>query len=400
MFPDTNAGGPAKFAYDLSNNVQNPTFNMINLASNPFFNKKEKRIISQNFKIYRLPVKGLNMHTSSKLKQLWFSLKFTFYSIIYILRIHRKNRIALIHADSPAITGLPCLFFYYIFRIPFIFTYHGVDFNFRLEMYFYKLINSKAWKIIVISRRIKQYFGYLRWNFSEKTIFIPLGIQIPKSPNYFTNIGQKSSHISELKLSSFLDANDYIIIYVGRMIFQQKVQGMIDFLKAFEIFLSDIPKNEKSNYKLLFIGDGKFRNLLNQAYNKCSIKSNVKLLGFQSNIEKFYAIADLSVLVSYVEGFPNVILESLAAGVPCLCSSVGEMKEMVGNAGYIVKPGNIDEIIQKLQDFFNPSTNKNLLSILAFNRAKDHFNWNKIASNYRKLYLECIVNEKTSKTLI
>lgn len=394
LYPDPNAGGPAKYAFDLSYHVNNPNFYLINLASNPYQNKANNQKISPNFEIQRLAVKGLDMYSNSKWKQIWFTIKFSIYSLINILQIHRKRHISLIHADTPAITGLICLFFRLLFKIPYVYTYHGVDFKFQLEIFLYKIINSKASKIIIVSRRIQDYFSYLGWNFEKKTVYIPLGIQIPKIPNHYSTLEQKLALLSELNLDSMINIQDNIIIYVGRMIFEQKVQGMIDFLHAFENFLLEHSKNEFGNYKLLFIGDGKFRYKLDEAYHKSPIKSNVLLLGFQSNLKNYYALADLSVLVSYVEGFPTVILESLVAGVPCLCSSAGEMKEMVGNAGFIVNPGDIDEMVRYLHYFFSTKGKRRILAMYAFNQVRNQFDWNSIALKYRKLYLESIYHEK------
>ncbi|RLI65192.1 MAG: hypothetical protein DRO88_05280 [Promethearchaeia archaeon] len=396
LFPDPNAGGPAKYAFDLSNFVNNHHFEMVNISSNPNQEKTKYQKISSNFEIHRLPVKGLDMNSNSKWNQIWFSLRFTAYAIISILRIHRKKRIALIHADSPAITGVVCLFFNLLCRIPFVYTYHGVDFKFRFEIFLYKLTNTKTSKIIIVSRRIQEYFQYLGWNFGSKLEYIPLGIKIPEKPYHYTTLNDKdvkAKIISHLNLSPYIKSDDKIILYVGRMIFEQKVQGMIDFLAAFEKFLFSFPEPERSYYKLLIIGDGIYRSKLEIAYQNCTQKSNVFLLGYRSNLEDFYAIADLTVLVSYVEGFPNVILESLASSVPCLCSSVGEMKEMTGPAGFIVEPGNRDQMISCLQDFFNPKRDRKILAQQAFNWVKSHFDWKSIAKKYQQLYLECIYDE-------
>ncbi|GAH92077.1 unnamed protein product, partial [marine sediment metagenome] len=69
--------------------------------------------------------------------------------------------------------------------------------------------------------------------------------------------------IRNLKLDLSLKTDDTIIMYIGYMIFLQKVLGMIDFLIAFQNFLKNLKEKKKAEkYKLLFIGEGKYADLL------------------------------------------------------------------------------------------------------------------------------------------
>ncbi|MDN3607325.1 glycosyltransferase [Kaistella yonginensis] len=121
------------------------------------------------------------------------------------------------------------------------------------------------------------------------------------------------------KPESFSD--DYKnVVAVGNLSFRK---GFDNLLKVFSHF-----KNEK--IKLHILGDGKDKAVLHQL--KLDLKlENVIFHGQQKNPYQFLKFADLFVLSSRYEGFPNVLLEAGACGTYSLANNC---------------PGGINEIIQ------------------------------------------------------
>lgn len=120
-------------------------------------------------------------------------------------------------------------------------------------------------------------------------------------------INKKSvEKITEIELLE----SDNIIVSVGRLVNQK---GFNHLIKAFSLVVKKYP-----NTKLLIIGHGEKENELKTLSNKLGIDEKVLFLGGQDNPYKFMKRADLYVLSSLTEGFPNAMVEAMSIGVPIL----------------------------------------------------------------------------------
>ncbi|GAH86382.1 unnamed protein product, partial [marine sediment metagenome] len=221
----------------------------------------------------------------------------------------------------------------------------------------------------------------------NKVHWLPNGI-IPPKNSHALSLEEKELIINELNLNSHLDKDDFIIIYVGNMIFQQKVKGMIDFLTGFNNFIVKInPDGLKRGIKLLFIGEGLHSHLLEQKIREFELENHVFLLGRRDDVNIILTISDLLALTSYIEGFPNVILEAMSSKVPCIGTNVGGIKSLIGDTGYLVKPGDIEGIEKKVFNFYKLSELEKIkLGKRAFDRIKNNFDLEIIGKKLFDLY--------------
>ncbi len=109
------------------------------------------------------------------------------------------------------------------------------------------------------------------------------------------------------------------------------------------------------NVYYFIAGEGEKRAALQALIDEKGLSERVRLLGLQSNIKKFYDMADVFVISSYREGLPVALMEAMAEGLPCIVSRIrGNVDLIDDNGGVLFNPKDvaacseaIDEILQK-----------------------------------------------------
>ena len=103
------------------------------------------------------------------------------------------------------------------------------------------------------------------------------------------------------------------ILMIGRL---TKVKGYDIALKAFKSLLKS-----NSNYELHIFGEGYLYSNILKFIDELKIKEFVFLHGFKSNIQTIFKNYDIFLLTSRSEGFPNVLIESMAKGIPVISTN-------------------------------------------------------------------------------
>jgi len=357
IYPDIS--GPAKQVYLLSKYCSENNIEVRNIAcipKNKPYVKEEK--VNNNFTIYYLPFHAPGVN-AGLFKLITFFIKFLIFGMIKAFQIIRKEKIDIIHAHSPPPSGFIAYSIHKILKIPYFYTIHGLEAPIQiLEDLDINITVKNSKKTFVVSRALE---NHIKTKYKLKNLlWFTNGIEISNYFHVSTEV-EKATLIKKIKLNNYLTKEDFIISYIGYMIFHQKVRGMIDFLNGFYNFLNKIDnEDEKRKIKLIFIGDGEYSYLLQEKLKELQLEKNVFILGRRSDVREILAISDLLGLTSYVEGFPNVILEAMSSNIPCIGTNVGEIKHIIGDAGYIIKPGDIQDIQNKLEDFYSLTKNGKL----------------------------------------
>jgi glycosyltransferase involved in cell wall biosynthesis len=99
-----------------------------------------------------------------------------------------------------------------------------------------------------------------------------------------------------------------------------------------------------------------------------------------AEIHKWYSEADLSVFASSCENMPNILLESMASGLPIACSNRGPMREVLGDAGVYFDPEAPTEIAEAIRILIEDANLRAQKAEAAFERAK-LFSWRRCAED-------------------
>jgi glycosyltransferase involved in cell wall biosynthesis len=133
------------------------------------------------------------------------------------------------------------------------------------------------------------------------------------------------------------------ILFVGKL-YPQK--GVHFLLKAFKICLV-----RNKNLKLLILGDGPLKRELEDLASELNIKNSVTFKPFTKDIITHYKESKMTVLSSLYEGFPNVLVESIAVGTPVVafdCPSGPREIILEGTNGFLVDYKNINQLAENI----------------------------------------------------
>jgi glycosyltransferase involved in cell wall biosynthesis len=114
---------------------------------------------------------------------------------------------------------------------------------------------------------------------------------------------------------------------------------------------------------------------------------NFRLLGERRDIARIMASLDIFLLTSYGEGFPNVLCEAMASGVPCIATDVGDCKNIIADTGIVVEPKKPQQICEAILQIIKMSPqNKKDLGVKARDRIVTNYTIDKISDMYQKVY--------------
>ena len=215
-----------------------------------------------------------------------------------------------------------------IARAPVIFTHvEGLG---RTRNIRRKLVNffvlKRVNKVLAVADRVKDDVLENNPGVSGDKVFI-LGNSIDYKR--FANVLISKKQIRE---KENFPADCFIFGTVGRLV---PTKGQIYLVRAFAKVKQEIP----SSY-LVFIGDGRLRSELEKEIAAAGLTNSVRFLGRREDVPELLRAMDCFVLPSVAEGLPTVILEAMAAGVPCIASAVGGIPEIIADnkTGFLVPP--------------------------------------------------------------
>ena len=81
--------------------------------------------------------------------------------------------------------------------------------------------------------------------------------------------------------------------------------------------------------------------------------ANVVALGARRDVASLYSVADVAISTSLTEGFPNVVAEAMACGIPVVATDVGDSKRIIGDTGLTVSPRDIPAMKTAVQTLLN-----------------------------------------------
>jgi glycosyltransferase involved in cell wall biosynthesis len=288
------------------------------------------------------------------------------------------DRPDVIHTNFASL-GLLAIFKKYVFKIPFIFTSHGIPESwlqpslsdkvaYTIEYYLLPLVASQSSAVVAVSKYVKEMLKR-RYNVDSEVIYHGIDTNTFKPEN-------KTQSRRELGYKE----TDFIILFVGKM---HPYKDPLTLIKAISVA---VEKN--ANLHLVMIGDGELYTEIEKEISKLNPSNHVRLFRRVDNqtLEMLYDAADVFVLPSVNEAFGMVLLEAMASGLSVIASDSGACPEVVGNAGILFNQGNYTELAEKILRLSHEKELSRKLSEAGLKRVRETFSWEDKIDQYLKLY--------------
>lgn len=201
-------------------------------------------------------------------------------------------------------------------KIPLIITARGSDIN---------LIAQQAVPRKWISWAAKRSAHIITVSDALRTKMIDIGVNTAKITvlrnGVDTEVFKPPENRAELRQKLGLEGQ--VLLSVGNLV---ELKGHALIIEAIESLQNDI--------NLVIVGEGEEEERLKKLVSNRHMGKRVRFLKRmnQNELKDWYGAADLFVLASSREGWPNVLLESLACGTPLVATDVGGSPEVLGNA--------------------------------------------------------------------
>ena len=170
---------------------------------------------------------------------------------------------------------------------------------------------------------------------------------------------------------------DKFLLHVGRMNLAHKGQDVL--LKAFHLL-----RRKYTDLSLVFVGDGPDRERIISQINSLALNDATILTGWQDNVACLMAHAQVFLLSSRYEGWPNVLVEAMACGCPVVATDCDTgPREILGDNehGLLVPVDDHEAMALEVEKLLFDSEMRKKFGDRGLKRAS-HFQTEKIAARY------------------
>lgn len=214
-------------------------------------------------------------------------------------------------------------------------TAHNSNEGGKLRMLVYRITHKLADVTTNVSNEAVKAFEIMRAVPCDEMRAIYNGIDLDR---FFYDLNARSEIEQELNINS----DDKIILAVGRLSEQKDYPNLLNAIHA-------LKKECDFAFKLIIVGEGELRALIENIIDRLDIRDNVVLLGRRDDIPQLMSAADLFVLPSKYEGFGLVVAEAMACQCLVVATDCGGVAEVLNNPDFLIPPSNAIALKNKMK---------------------------------------------------
>lgn len=211
-----------------------------------------------------------------------------------------------------------------------------------------KLTYSSATRVYPNSKGLYDFILQNHFTQSNKLKIIANGSSNGINTTFFSPEQVTETERVTLREKLNIQPDDFVFVFVGRIVSDK---GINELIKAFSE-LQAAGNNEQIGIKLLLVGGlESYLDPLNpETLAEINQNKDIISVGFQQDVCPFFAISDVLAFPSYREGFPNVVMQAGAMGLPSIVSDINGCNEIIveGENGLIIPPKNVEKLKEKM----------------------------------------------------
>lgn len=253
-----------------------------------------------------------------------------------------------------------------------------------------KLTYSCATKVYPNSKGLYDFILKNKYTSASKLKVIANGSSNGIDTSFFSP--DQISELQKVTLKNELNIQegDFVFVFVGRLVGDK---GINELVKAFQGLGTMGQGQETRIPKLLLVGPLEAALDPLQVVTIKAIESNPNIIsvGYQKDVRPYFAISDALVFPSYREGFPNVVMQAGAMGLPSIVTDINGCNEIIieGENGTIIPVKNSDAIYDAMKRMMSDGVFRSRLQENArqmiVTRYEQKVVWEAILAEYKSL---------------
>ena len=271
--------------------------------------------------------------------------------LLRLIKIFRKEKPDIVHTHTPKAGLLGMMAAKFCGVKVRIHTVAGLPlmvekgFKHQLLKFIEKLTYACAVQVWPNSNSLMQFIIKNKLCKTAKLSIIAKGSTNGIQLNRFNKENLQPEIIDEIKTQINYSANNIYLLCIGRLVVDK---GIAELVHVFT-------RLQKANDNLVLILVGEYETTLDplpsETLHEIEINPSIIHINWTTQVEYYMKLADLFVFPSHREGFPNVLLQAGAMGLPVICSHITGNIDIVTNneTGLIFDSGNEQQMLKLLQ---------------------------------------------------
>lgn len=250
----------------------------------------------------------------------------------------------------------------------------------RKASFLFKLLTKLSDRVIGVSPSVCSYLKDVAKVEPNKIEFINYGVVPPDDIPLSSTL--------ELKRKLGIKDTDVVVGSVGRL--RNFHKRFTDLVEALALLKNDFP-----NLKLLIVGEGGDRKMIEEHAVTFGVSDRLIMAGFQINPHPFFKMMDIFAIASHMEAFGLVSVEAMFHKLPVIATRVGGLKDIVlhNETGILVDAHQPKQIAAAISKLVLDKQLRVRMGKSGYSRAQNEFSAQRYVNDVEKLYRELIAKK-------